>query len=105
MAVWLPPCPAAGRGATIVGVLGSRPVVYRSREGEYTAVVLALGLCVQRPTPDAALQELREVQRSYVEDARASGTPSSWLWRPAPWRAWVRVYWMALLTRVGTGAQ
>lgn len=50
----------------------------------YRAVCLNLGLIVERPSPDVALEELLTLVRSYVEDAQGAGLSWEETLRPVP---------------------
>ena len=65
--------------------------VYRSGN-VYRAVCLDLGLIVERPALDAALDELMQVIHGYVEDALEAGLSSQAILRPVPRRERLYVY-------------
>ena len=57
--------------------------VYRVRN-IYRAVCLDLGLIVERPSADGAMQELMDLIRMYVHDARDAGLSPNEMLRPVP---------------------
>ena len=71
----------------------------------FKAVCIDLGLYVQRPALQDAMQELEELIRSYVHDALEAGIPPERLLRPIPKeeraRLYAKLFWAELRAWLG----
>lgn len=77
-------------------------------EGQWQAFCLDLCLASQADSQEEARDKLHAMIWEYVQDAVAGedrAYASRLLSRPAPFRYWVKYYWIALLSKLGAIAE
>lgn len=68
-----------------------RAMVFQ-RHGQWYAECLDLSLAVARPTPEAAIEALKQQIELHVSTVMEEPLSRSLLHRPSPWSHWLR-YW------------